>query len=407
MEEKKEKQNALNPTVVKLGAVSFFADVAGEMLYPVTPIFLTTVLGASMASLGLIEGIAEAIASLLKTYSGSWSDSIAKRKPFVIVGYGLGAISKPFIGLSHTWIHVLGARALDRTGKGIRSAPRDALIADSVAPSMRGAAFGWHRGMDTLGAAVGPLLAILLLTYQADLRSLYFWALIPGILSVLLVFSIREPKHETQKKPWENPLASWRHFDKPFKKYIFAWAAFSLTNSSDVFLLMKAKSIGLSTQSVIFLFCLYNLTYALSSPYLGHLSDRIPRKNVMVSGLIIFFLVYLCFGFATQSWHFWILFLIYGLYMGATDGVGKALALDLSPITLKATSIGILGTVTGLCTIVASVTAGFLWDRCGSAYTFVFGGFGALVATAMLLLIKFPSGQPLGPKKDIKNAPLA
>lgn len=400
-----ENQKALNPTVVKLGAVSFFADVASEMLYPVTPIFLTTVLGASMASLGLIEGVAEAIASLMKTYSGSWSDSISKRKPFVIVGYALGAIAKPLTGISQTWIHVLGARAIDRTGKGIRSAPRDALIADSVIPSMRGAAFGWHRGMDTLGAAVGPLLAILLLTYHSDnLRSLYFWALIPGIFSVILVFLIREPKRAIQKKPWQNPLASWRHFDIPFKKYIFAWGAFSLTNSSDVFLLMKAKSVGLSTQSVILLFCLYNLTYALSSPYLGHLSDRIPRKKVMIFGLIVFVLVYLSFGFATETWHFWILFLVYGLYMGATDGVGKALAIDLSPIALKATSIGILGTVTGLCTIVASVAAGFLWDHFGSSYTFVYGAIGALTATVILLVIKIPTEPILSQRSEVKNA---
>ncbi len=316
-----EKNESLNPTVVKLGIVSFFADVASEMLYPVTPIFLTTVLGASMANVGMIEGIAEAIASLLKTYSGSWSDSIAKRKPFIIIGYALGAISKPFIGLSQSWMHVLGARALDRTGKGIRSAPRDALIADSVEPSKRGAAFGWHRGMDTFGAAVGPLLAILLLSFNSDnLRSLYFWALIPGILSVAVIFFIKEPKHEAQRRPRENPFASWKHFNPSFKKYIYAWGAFSLTNSSDVFLLMKAKSSGLSTQTVIFLFCLYNLTYSLSSPYLGHLSDRIDRKKIMAMGLFVFFLVYLSFGFATETWHFWTLFLIYGLYMGATEG---------------------------------------------------------------------------------------
>ncbi len=387
-EENKSKNSALNSTVIKLGLVSFFADVASEMLYPVTPIFLTTVLGASMASVGVIEGIAEAIASLLKTYSGSWSDSLAKRKPFIIFGYTLGAISKPFIGLSESWIHVLGARALDRTGKGIRSAPRDALIADSVEPSKRGAAFGWHRGMDTLGAAVGPLLAIFLLSFYSDnLRSLYYWALIPGALSVFVIFLIREPKHQIQKKTWENPLNSWIQFSTPFKKYIFAWGTFSLTNSSDVFLLIKAKSQGLSTQSVIFLFCLYNLVYSISSPYLGHLSDRIDRKKIMVGGLTVFLLVYLSFGFASKSWHFWTLFLVYGLYMGATEGVGKALALDLSPSHLKATCLGILGTVTGICTIFASVVAGFLWDQFGSNYTFFFGALGAFVSAILILLI--------------------
>ena len=386
IEENKDK--VLNPTVVKLGLVSFFADVASEMLYPVTPIFLTTVLGASMSYLGLIEGIAEAIASLLKTYSGSWSDSLGKRKPFIIVGYLLGAISKPFIGMSHSWTQVLGARALDRAGKGIRSAPRDALIVDSVSASKRGAALGWHRGMDTLGAAVGPLLAILLLSINpTDLRSLYFWALIPGLISVIVIFSVREAKHVVHPKPFENPFKTWNKCGADFKKYVLAWGVFSIANSSDVFLLMKAKSVGLTTQSVILLYCVYNLIYALSSPYLGRLSDRVDRMKVLIAGLGIFTLVYLGFGFANASWQFWILFSIYGIYMGATDGVGKALAVDLAPKEFKATGIGILGTVTGVCTIAASVLAGLIWDQCGSVWTFVFAALGAVVTIAILMFL--------------------
>lgn len=384
---KSSKTSALNPTVVKLGVVSFFADVASEMLYPVTPIFLTTVLGASMASLGLIEGIAESIASLMKTYSGSWSDRIARRKPFVVAGYLLGALSKPIIGISHSWVGVLGARALDRTGKGLRSAPRDAMIADSVEPANRGAAFGWHRGMDTLGAAVGPLFAVLLLSWNPDdLRSLYFWALIPGLISVAIIFSIREPVHKIEVRKWEKPFRTWQRFDGPFKRYLFAWGIFSLANSSDVFLLMKAKAFGFSTQSVILLFCAYNLTYSFSSPWLGKLSDEIGRKALMVSGLFIFCMVYLGFGLATSAWHFWALFLIYGLYMGATEGVGKALAIDLSPDGFKATSVGMLGTVTGLCTIFASFAAGILWDQIGPSWAFFYAAGGALVAAILIFI---------------------
>lgn len=391
LETSSPKKTALNPTVIKLGVVSFFADVASEMLYPVTPIFLTTVLGASMASLGLIEGIAEAIASLMKTYSGIWSDRISKRKPFIVAGYFLGAISKPFIGLSHSWQGVLFSRALDRTGKGLRSAPRDALIADSVEFSHRGAAFGWHRGMDTLGAAVGPLLAILLLSFNPnDLRSLYFWALIPGLLSVAVIFSIREPIHAVEKRKWENPFHTWGRFDRTFKHYIYAWGIFSLVNSSDVFLLMKAKAFGFSTQSVILLFCAYNLTYSLSSPWLGKLSDEIGRKKLLIGGLLVFGLVYLGFGLASEAWQFWGLFLIYGIYMGATDGVGKALAIDLVPSEFKATSIGILGTVTGFCTIFASAFAGLIWDHMGSSWTFFYGTIGSLFACLMLLTIRYP-----------------
>jgi MFS family permease len=384
------KEQVLNPTVVKLGLVSFFADVASEMLYPITPIFLTTVLGASMASLGMIEGIAEALASLLKIYSGSWSDRISRRKPFIVIGYLLGAISKPFIGLSTSWFHVLGARGLDRTGKGIRSAPRDALISDSVSSANQGAAFGWHRGMDTLGAAVGPLFAIFLMSFNSqNLRSLYFWALIPGFISVLIVFFIREQKpHKSAIKKWENPIKSWASMNPSFKKYIYAWGVFSLANSSDVFLLMKAKSSGLSTQSVVFLFCVYNLIYSLSSPYLGKLSDRIDRRKILISGLLVFLFVYLGFGFASHTWQYWVLFAVYGLYMGATEGVGKAFAIDLAPPNLKATSIGILGTATGLCTILASIFAGLIWDNYGSSWTFIFGAVGAFIAILMIFINK-------------------
>jgi MFS family permease len=373
----------ISPTVVRLGVVSFFADVASEMLYPITPIFLTTVLGASMSNLGLIEGIAESIASLLKTYSGAWSDRISKRRPFILLGYFLGAISKPWIGLSQSWGEVLGARAMDRAGKGLRSSPRDALIADSVSPENRGAAFGWHRAMDTLGAAVGPLLTILLLSLKpGDLRSLYLWALIPGFLSVAVVFTVREKEHQAQSSQngWVNPLRAHEALSGPFKKYLYAWGAFSLVNSSDAFLLMRAKSAGLSTQMVILLYCAYNLTYALSSPWLGGLSDRIGRKKLMVLGLCLFMFVYLGFGLASQGWQFAGLFLVYGLYMGATDGVGKALAVDLSPAYLKATNLGILGTVSGLCTILASTFAGVIWDHWGAPMTFYYGAFGAAIA---------------------------
>lgn len=347
------------------------------------------VLGASMTSLGIIEGIAEAIASLLKTYSGSWSDKTLRRKPFIVIGYLLGAISKPFIGISTSWVGVLFARGLDRTGKGLRSAPRDAMIAESTAPEFRGAAFGWHRGMDTLGAVLGPLLAIFLMDlYSTNLRSLYFWALIPGLISVLVVLSIKEKSHVQSQNAWKNPFQAWGGLSHSFKKYLFAWTIFSLANSSDVFLLMKAKDSGLSTTIVILLYCVYNLTYAVSSPYLGKLSDRIARKKLMIAGFAIFALAYLGFSQAHTTWHFWVLFLFYGFYMGATDGVGKAMAVDLSSKNLSGTALGILGTVTGLTTIFASFVAGLLWDHIGSQWTFLYGALGSVIAILILITVK-------------------
>lgn len=380
----------MNPTVKKLGVISFFADIASEMLYPITPIFLTTILGASMGSLGLIEGVAEAIAGLLKTYSGSWSDKINKRKPFIIIGYFLAAISKPFIGMSSSWVEVLFARGIDRTGKGIRTAPRDALIADAVASDKRGEAFGWHRAMDTMGATLGPILALLLLNMNSqNLRSIYYWALIPGLVAVLLTFFINEEKKSSSiKKEWQNPLNAWKNMDTSFKRYILAWTVFSLVNSSDVFLLLKAKNIGMSTSSVIYLYCSYNLTYAFSSPYLGKLSDKLGSKKILIVGMSIFCCVYLAFALASKSWHLWPLFLIYGLYMGATDGVGKSLAVSLSPSHLKGTAIGILGTATGLSVIFASTLAGFLWDFGGPMFTFVFGAIGSGLAALLLMRVK-------------------
>ncbi len=384
-----KKDSALNETVIKLGLVSFFADVASELLYPITPIFLTSVLGSSMASVGLIEGVAEGIASLLKAYSGIWSDSASKRKPFIVVGYLMAALSKPFIGLSTTWFHVLSARAFDRMGKGIRSAPRDSLIADSVSEQHRGAAFGWHRGMDTLGAAVGPLLAIFLLNSNlTSLRSIYFWALIPGLLSVVVVLFIKENPRVLVSKKQVSPFSIWSRFNPRFKKYLLVWGLFSLVNSSDVFLLMKVKDSGLSTTLVIALYCGYNLVYSISSPFLGILSDRLERKKLMIAGIILFGLVYFGFSQATELWQFGGLFLVYGLYMGATDGVGKALAVDLSEKDQKGAALGVLGTVTGSCTIFASVVAGQLWDHAGAPWTFYYGAIGALLAVVVLMTIE-------------------
>lgn len=384
----------LNPTVVKLGLVSLFADISSEMLYPITPIFLTTVLGASMTSVGFIEGVAEATASLMKTYSGAWSDRISRRKPFVAFGYLLAALAKPLIGISTSWTHVLVARGLDRTGKGIRTAPRDALLAEAVSEKLRGAAFGWHRAMDSLGAAIGPLLAILYLSANHhDLRKIYFWAVIPGLLSVLFALTVSEPRQSRAKVQSKFRLRPLSTLSKPFRKFLVSWGIFSLTNSSDVFLLMKTKAAGVGLTEVILLYCFYNLTYSLLSPYFGGLSDRIGRKKLLLGGLGVFSAVYLGFSIAAAQWEFWALFGIYGLYMAATDGVGKALAVDLINPEEKATGLGILGTVTGVATVIASSVAGLLWDHAGSTATFVYGASGALLS--MLILMRVPESSRL------------
>ncbi len=383
------KEKVLNPTVVQLGLVSLFADISSEMLYPITPIFLTTVLGASMTSVGFVEGFAEAVASLLKTYSGAWSDRISRRTPFVAAGYFLSAIGKPIIGFSTGWTQVLFARSLDRTGKGLRTAPRDALLAEAVSSRLRGAAFGWHRAMDTLGAAIGPLFAIFYLSLEGqNLRQIYYWALIPGLIAVGISLLVKEKKAETKKERSPIRFFDFGSFSSPFKTYLGAWTLFSLTNSSDVFLLMKAKAEGIGLTEIILLYCGYNLVYSVFSPYFGALSDRIGRKGLLVSGLLVFAAVYLGFSFATAHWHFWILFGVYGTYMAATDGVGKALAVDLIESSRKATGLGALGTVTGISTVFASTIAGLLWDHFGALSTFIYGASGAFLAAVVLIQVK-------------------
>ncbi|MFZ3231170.1 MAG: MFS transporter [Pseudobdellovibrio sp.] len=386
---KLESKKVLNPTVIKLGLVSFFADLSSEMLYPITPIFLTTVLGASMTSVGLIEGLAESVASLMKTFSGTLSDRISKRKPFIVFGYLLSAVAKPLTGIASSWTHVLFIRSLDRTGKGLRGAPRDALLIESVSLKTRGAALGWHRAMDTLGATIGPLLTLLYLNYvDSNMRNLFYLAVIPGLISVGFTLFVKEQIKPQQAQSKKHTVSlKWKELPKDFKKLVIFWSVFCLTNSSDVFILLQAKQHGVSSTLIILMYCFYNLTYALTSPSLGKLSDRFPRKYVLLFGLTTFAATYLGFSVASSAWHFWFLFGIYGLYMAATDGVSKALAVDLIEVkssNLKASALGVLGTMTGISTVIASTVCGSIWDHFGSHWSFIYGATGALVATFLI-----------------------
>jgi MFS family permease len=373
--------------IFQLGLISFFGDLSSEMLYPITPVFLTTVLGASMTSLGLIEGTAEAVASIMKIYSGVWSDRIQKRKPFIILGYVFASISKPMIGLSHSWTQVWFARNFDRVGKGLRTAPRDALISESVPFEQRGHAFGIHRAMDTSGATLGPLIALVYLHfYQDSLRWIYLLAFIPGLISVMLAMLIQEqkdlPKDISNVPRLQIP---WKHLPSQFRNYLLAWTLFSLVNSSDVFLLMRVRDAGVSLTNTILLYVFYNFLYAMMSPYFGRKSDHLPRKNVIIFGMFIFSFVYAGFSVASEIWQFTLLFGLYGIYMAATEGVGKALAIDLFPPEQKATAVGILGVTSGVSMVIASFLAGYLWDQYGAPSTFLVSAVGSLMSASWLL----------------------
>lgn len=381
------KENVLNPTVLRLGFVSLLADISGDMLYPVTPLFLTTVLGASMASVGLVEGCAEATASLLKLFSGAWSDRTGLRKAFVVAGYAIAAAAKPLIGVARAWPVVLGARSLDRFGKGLRTSPRDALLAEAVSERSRGRVFGWHRAMDSTGAALGPLFAVLYLKlHPTELREIYFLALIPGLLAVALMLTVKEKRGHARR---DGPLLPrWRETPRNFRYYLLAWGVFSLANSSDVFLLLRASRAGFGLAGTVLLYSLYNFLYAALSPYLGGLSDALGRRRVIVGGLLVFAGVYCGFAFFTAPWQLWVLFAVYGVYMAATDGAGKALAVDLVPPERKATALGAFGMVTGFCALFASFVAGLLWDHWNSAAPFLYGAVGALLAIPLIVTVR-------------------
>ncbi len=383
----------MNPVILKVGLISFFADLSSELLYPITPIFLTTVLHASMTSVGLIEGVAELTASFLKVWAGRLSDRAGKRRPFVWGGYLVSTLSKASIGLATSWFGVLVARSMDRVGKGVRTAPRDALIAESVDKSELGLAFGIHRGMDTLGAVLGPLAALALLEFYGTghLRMFYLLALFPGAFAVLLAMKL--PEAANSRAPAlsvpKSERAALAELPRSYFVFMLGWGIFSFVNSSDAFLLLRTQGNGNSLGHTVIMYCLFNLVYALSSPFLGKLSDRIGKLTTLKASLVVFALVYFGFGWGVSPW---VLFPVYGLFMGMSEGVGKALVAELVPAgrarELGATAQGFFGMVSGLSALGASLMAGMLWDRVGPEAPFYYGGFGAILALFVFLFFR-------------------
>jgi len=348
-------------------------------------LFLSSYLHASNLFIGLIEGIAESTASLLKLYSGYFSDKLKNRKGLIFTGYTLSSIARPLIAFASVPFHVLLIRFSDRIGKGIRTSPRDALISVSTEPDKFGRAFGFQRGMDHLGAAAGPLIVFLILSFSSlKLTSIFLLAGIPGLLTIpLIIFFLKEKPFSSAKK--QKLFLLNGNFSSNFKCFLLSIAIFTLGNSSDAFLLLKAQQSGVNIAHIPLLWGAFHIVKSLSSMPLGHLSDKIGRKKVILAGWIVYFIVYVLIGYADNSYQIWILFLVYGLYYGFTEGVEKAFVSELVESERIGSAFGIYHFVVGIMALPASLLFGFLWDAVDAKTAFLTGAFFSFIASFVLI----------------------
>lgn len=380
-----------------VGATSFFMDISSEMVLNLLPLFLSNVLGVKTNIIGLIEGIAEATSSILKVFSGWLSDKVGGRKWLAVLGYGLSAAAKPFFYIASSWEAIAAVRWTDRVGKGIRTAPRDALVADSVDPSIRGLAFGFHRAADTAGAMLGILIALGVVwaaqSSQVELgestfRTIVLISIIPAVLAVLaLALGSRDVKVASVRKM---PSFAFRSLGRPFMVFMVIVGIFDLGNSSDAFLTLRAQERGLSVLGILAMLVVFNLVYTLLSTPAGSLSDRVGRKRMIVGGWLVYAAIYLGFGLAQSAWHIVVLYIVYGVYYGLAYSTAKAMVADLVPETLRGTAFGTYNAVLGVLDFPASLIAGILWQGLGTWHgfgpsaPFLFGAALALVAAVMM-----------------------
>ena len=388
-----------------VGFTSFFMDVSSEMVINILPLFLANVLGVQTSIIGLIEGIAEATASILKLFSGWFSDKMGGRKWLAVAGYGLSALAKPFFYIASSWELIAGVRWSDRVGKGIRTAPRDALVADSVKPQMRGLAFGFHRAMDTAGAMVGVVIAVLVVWLsqkntldlsKSTFQTVVLISLLPAFLAVLsLSVGARDVPISGQRAA---PRFSLKNMGRPFTIFLVIVSIFTLGNSSDAFLVLRAQNLGITVTGVLIMLATFNLIYALISTPAGSLSDRVGRRRLIIGGWLVYAAIYLGFALASSAWQVWVLYVAYGVYYGMAYGTANALVADLVPENLRGTAYGTYNAVIGLLAFPASLIAGILWQGAGSwagfgpSAPFLFGGGLALVA-ALLMAFWMPGGK--------------
>jgi MFS family permease len=391
------KKSNLPRVVVWLGVVSLLTDVGTEMIYPLLPLFLSDVLHAPRAFIGAVEGAAEATASLLKLVSGRITDAMSRRKPLTVLGYGISSTVRPIVGLATAPWHVLATRVADRVGKGLRTSPRDALIADAADANIRGRAYGFHQAMDNAGAIVGPVAATLLLYYGVKLRSVLLLSAIPGALAMAaLVFGVREEPREAPKKAGATTGSIDARAKRSLALYLVAVVLFGLGNSSDAFLLLRAEQCGVAVKWVPLLWMAHNATKAALSTWAGGLSDRVGRRPIIVAGWMFYAAVYLGFGFASQALQIWALFVAYGVYYALTEGAGKALVADLAPAHARGRAFGWYNAAIGLVALPASLGFGALADRFGARVPFTVSAALAAAASLWLLALVRPAASGSG-----------
>ncbi len=384
-------------TIWILSLVSLFTDTASEMLYPVMPVFLKHI-GYSVIFIGILEGVAEAVAGLSKSYFGNLSDKTGKRLPFVQFGYALSAISKPMLAIFIFPVWIFLSRTIDRIGKGIRTGARDAMLSDEATEKSKGRVFGFHRSMDTLGAVIGPAIALIYLYFNPnDYTTLFLIAFIPGVLSIISTLLIKEKKRShtvgiglsvaaKQINPFSSIVAYWKTSPVAYKKLVMGLLAFALFNSSDIFLLLKMKESGLNDSAVIGVYIFYNLVYAIAAYPLGAIGDTFGLKKILIPGLSLFALVYIGFAFNQNFYFYFVLFALYAIYAAATESISKAWISNLVNKTETATAIGTYAGLQSIATLIASSLAGLLWYNFGAMVTFL------VTAGITLLVVAYLSG---------------
>jgi len=390
--------------------VSFFTDVSTEMIYPLLPIFLAGVLGAHASFIGAIEGLAETTASLLKLLSGWWSDKVSTRKPFVVAGYLVASIVRPFTAMAQSATQVLAIRLTDRVGKGIRTSPRDALLADSAPPESRGLAYGFHAAADNAGAVLGPLVAFFILklhgvgaldagrrlrpTDEHAMRNVFWLSAIPAAIAVIiLIVVVRDvPRHDAPGKASEPGVAD-RGLSGRFWGYLVVVLLFTLGNSTDAFLLLRASQLGVPVALAPILWAVLNFVKAATGTYGGKLSDTLGRKPLIVGGWLLYAAVYFAFARAGAAWQAWVLFAVYGIFYGMTEGTEKALVADIVPRARRGAAFGWYNLAIGLGALPASLIFGWIWDKWGSSSAFAFGATLALIAAVLMFVVAPGSSQ--------------